>query len=273
MEEYVDPFIFPRSISLARKDWRTVPYILLAILSLQGNVASGNDAAKPGLNGTAGIGPIMVPRYTGGKSSRTLLVPLVSAAYNDTYRLDLDRGTAYFFSTADKKMGFGLAAEPRYGFHASSGSRLAGMARRRDSLEGGPSIGWETPLADLSVSYFGDLTGVSHGTSLYVSVSKDFIATERWACSAVLEINQISAKTANYYFGVSEAEVTPSRPFFRPTGGTIPSVGLDGSYKLNKDYSLVFGTIVSRLNGAIAASPIVEERTPKIFWLGFAWNL
>lgn len=89
-----------------------------------------------GWNGTAGAGFIVFPQYTGGKKLQTWLIPLLSINYNETFYVEIERVGVYVLASDDKKIGLGLAVEPRFGFDASAGSRLAGMATRRNSIEG-----------------------------------------------------------------------------------------------------------------------------------------
>ncbi|MBI3376715.1 MAG: MipA/OmpV family protein [Betaproteobacteria bacterium] len=245
----------------------------LAAACLPAEAAPDENSAKPGWDGTAGLGPIVVPRYTGGKGTRTVPAPIVFATYNEIVRIDLFRGAVYLLSSDDKKLGFGLAVEPRFGFQASDGARLSGMSRRRHSLEGGPSFAWELPFADLSVSYFADLTGASRGNSFKGFVQRDFLDTDRWTFGALLGFDRMSARTANYYFGVPAPEVTANRAFYRAEGGTSAEAQATGAYKLDKSHSVVFGANATRLNPHAAASPIVETRVVKIIWLGYSWNL
>ena len=246
--------------------------LLLAFAAFPG-VAAESDAGKVGLNGTAGVGPIFFPKYTGGKQFRALPVPIISANYSETVYVELLRAGVYLLSSEDKKMGLGLAVEPRLGFHSSDGAKLAGMATRRHSLEGGLAFDWENDIVDLSVSYFSDLTHASGGTSLRASLYKDLVKDGDWSLGALLGLDRISAKTTNYYFGVQTSEATADRPEYRPGDATNIVYGVDGTYKLDARHTLVFGFNTTRLNGSAAASPIVETRQAALYWMGYAWNL
>jgi outer membrane protein len=232
--------------------------------------AEGNPA---GWSGTAGAGPIVFPRYTGGRAFETLPVPILSVQYKETVYVELIRAGVYLWSSQDKKMGLGLAAEPRLGFHASDGALLNGMATRRHSIEAGPSFDWETKVISLNVSYFNDVTHASRGNSLRVSLYKDLVKNQQWTLGALLGASRLSSRVANYYFGVQAAEATASRPYFQPGADTNIVYGVDGSYKIDKGHTAVFGINTTQLTGNAANSPIVQTRQATLLWLGYAWNL
>jgi outer membrane protein len=232
-----------------------------------------NEGKPSGWSGTAGVGPIMFPKYSGGRDFQVWPVPLLSVQYKETFYVELIRAGVYVWSTDDKKMGLGLAAEPRLGFHASDGSRLAGMATRRHSIEAGPSFDWETSVVSLNVSYFGDITQASRGTSLRMSLYKDLIKDQRWTLGALLGAARLDAKVTNYYFGVRAAEATASRPFYQAGADTSVIFGVDGSYKIDPAHTAVFGINTTMLGSRAGASPIVETRAASMLWLGYAWNL
>jgi MipA family protein len=255
---------------------RTLPIVLGIALFFFGSIAGAApeaDLGKSGWNGTVGLGPMVFPKYSGGKAMQTLPLPLVSVNYSETFYIELLRAGVYLLSSDDKKMGLGVALEPRLGFHAGDGAKLAGMATRRHSLEGGLAFDWENDVVDVNVSYFGDITGASGGTSMRVSLYKDLIAGEQWSLGALLGMDRISAKIANYYFGVAAPEAAAGRPFYQPGSGTNAVFGVDGKYKLDRRHAIVFGINTTRLNAGAAASPIVETRQATLLWLGYAWNL
>ena len=108
-------------------------------------------AESTGWTGAVGVGPIVFPRYTGGKASQTWLIPVISADYNNVLYIEPLRAGVYVWGSADRKMGLGLAIEPRFGFRSADGPRLAGMNKRGNSIEGGPAFDWDFGLACLQL--------------------------------------------------------------------------------------------------------------------------
>jgi len=248
----------------------------VAATSFVGNYAraeSGPLLETSGWFGTAGVGPMIFSRYTGGTETQTWILPLISANYDEVLYIEPLRANIYLASSEDKKMGFGLAVEPRMGFHSSDGAKLAGMVTRRNSLEGGFNFDWDVSIIAISVSYLTDLTHSSKGTSSRVYFYKDFLKNEKWRLGANLGADHMSAKVTNYFFGIMAAEVMANRPLYQPGSATNVVFGVDGSYKLNEHNSFVFGLQANHLNGSSSNSPIIETRLTKVGWAGFAWNL
>ena len=249
---------------------------VLAFLCLwfQGTSALAQVASpEPGWKGTLGAGVVAFPKYAGGRSMQSVLLPIAYIDYNDWFYVDLYRAGAYFWSSADKKQGLGIAVEPRIGFSQGEGPRLAGMATRKSALFGGLTYNAENDLGGLSVGYFGDLGNASKGGYWDVLLSRPFVKNRQWELSGTLEFSGVNAKYANYYFGVTPAEATPGRPAYT-AGATInTTLWLTGQYNVSKRYALMFGANVTRLGSSAASSPIVERRDVPFVYLGFGINL
>ena len=251
-------------------------HLLVAALSAGTPFAlaqSPSNPPAPDWKGYAGAGLIAFPKYTGGRSTDTLLAPLLSFEYKETFYVDLVRAGVRLWSSGDRKLALGLAAEPRFGFRAGDGPRLAAMATRRDSIEAGPSVEWETPAASFNLAWFGDIAGASRGSSLRVSAWRPLLDTPRWDVGAYVGLERVSGKVANYYFGVAAAEAIASRPLYQPGASTHWNLGLSGAWKFSKAHSLMFGLQNTRLGAAAADSPIVETRNAAIGYVGLGWNL
>ncbi len=254
----------------------TAAFALAAgLLTTQATIAAepapNGDASS--WTGTAGAGPALVPRYAGGKSMQTWLIPMLSINYKETFYVEMGRVGVNLAASNDKKLALGLAVEPRWGHAASDGPLLAGTRNRKSSLEGGPTVDWESPLADFNLSYFGDISGAGRGRSLRIGASREFKLSERLQLGANLGLDRVNAKTVNYYFGVDTTEATLSRPSYAGKAGTDVTFGFDGGYALDRGHSIVFGANITRLNSSAADSPIVETRQVKWGWIGYAWTL
>ena len=247
----------------------------LLLLATQVVLHTAPAIAEPlaGWNGTAGLGPIVFPKYVGGKSTQVWPIPILSFNYNETFYVELERVGVYVLASDDKKIGLGLAVEPRFGFSAKDGPRLQGMSKRRDSIEGGPTFDWDFDVVAFSFAYFGDLNRSSFGRSLRATVYKPLLKDDHWDVGALLQIDAMNSRLANYYFGVRPSEANALRPEYRPGKFTDTSAGLSGTYKLNQRHALMFGAIVTRLPGAVAASPIVEIRHAATWYLAYGWSL
>jgi outer membrane protein len=248
------------------------PACLGAFVAGAGHAADAAASEHPGLVGSAGIGPAIVPKYVGSRSSSVWPIPILSLTYNDTYYIELARVGVHLLSNAEKTMAFGLAVEPRFGHTQGDGPRVLGMHNRRPTLEGGPSFNWETRIVDVNLAYFHDLTGANHGTSVRATLSKDVLTEGKLKLSVNTGIDRVSSRTVDYYFGVAASEATATRPAYAGRSGVDLSYGFTGSYELTAKNSIVFGANLTRLNHSAAASPIVERRNVRLGWIGYAWN-
>jgi outer membrane scaffolding protein for murein synthesis (MipA/OmpV family) len=146
------------------------------------------QATGLGWSGALGAGPVFVPKYVGGKDLRALPLPIAYVTYNDWFFVNLYRAGAYVWGSEDKKKGIGFSLEPRLGFHASDGAKLAGMATRRGSLSGGPTFDWQSDLGALSLGYFSDLSNASRGGYADILFNRPFIHDSRWDVSGTFEL-------------------------------------------------------------------------------------
>lgn len=223
--------------------------------------------------GYAGAGAITFPKYSGGRGVQTIAAPVLSFEYRETFYVDLVRAGVRLWSSRDRLLAFGLAAEPRFGFRASDGARLGGMATRRDSLEIGPSLESETRMASFNLAWLGDTSGQSRGNSVRAAAYRQFVDSARWDVGGYIGLDRSSARVVSHYFGVRAEEVAAGRPLYQPGSATHRMVGLSAAWKFGDRYALLMGLQDTRLGGAAAASPIAETRHAAFAYLGLGWRL
>ncbi len=231
--------------------------LLYAALLLAPLACGAQSAPKPASDwtGYAGFGGVSFSRYTGGKASEVFPAPLLMFEYKETYYADLMRAGVRLWSSADKKLAFGLVAEPR------------------NSIEMGPNLEWETPLVSLSLAWFNGVSRDSRGSSLRLSAYRQLINTSRWDVGVYATVEQESAKVVNYYFGVPASEATATRAAYAPGLATHWGLGLQGAWKFSDRYALMMGLQDTRLGAAAANSPIVETRHTPVVYFGLGWTL
>ena len=163
--------------------------------ALLGAVAPADAQIRPlaQWKGYAGGGAIAFPKYTGGRASETVVAPLLMVEFREMFYVDLVRAGVRLWSNADRTLALGIAAEPRFGFRASDGARLAGMATRRHSIELGPSLEWETPWLSVNLAWYGDVGDASGGTSLRAGAYRQLMDSRRWDLEAYVGVDRASA--------------------------------------------------------------------------------
>lgn len=247
--------------------------VIFAVVYALFSASQAMAEPQTGWSGTATLGPVVFPKYVGGKGTEVWPLPILSVNYDETFYVEIQRVGVYLLASDDKKMGLGLAVEPRFGFSAKDGRLLQGMTKRRDSIEGGPTFDLDFDVIAFSVAYFGDINRSSRGSSIRASLYKPLVKDDRWEVGTLLAFDAMNRQLANYFFGVRPAEATVSRSEYQPGKGISTSVGLNGTYKLDKQHALMFGAIATRLPGAVAASPIVERRQATTWYVGYGWSL
>ena len=230
-------------------------------------------SATTGWNGTAGAGFISFPRYTGGQQLQTIPIPVLSINYNETFYVEIERIGVYVLASDDKKIGLGLAVEPRFGYNASANQRLAGMATRRNSLEGGLTFDWDFDSIAFSAAWLTDMTKSSRGASIRFSLYRPLLKTNRGEIGIVTSADRMSTATADYFFGVRGNEANLSRPSFSAGAGTTVSIGIGGTYRTGIHSALIFGANIGKLAKSVARSPIVENNRSQQIYLGYGWAL
>ena len=152
------------------------PALCLLAVTLIGltccDAQAADESGKKTLDGYLGAGAMSLPKYVGSADQVTRAVPLAMIEYKETIYIQLDRVGVRLWNTDDKKIAFGIAAQPRFGFHANDGARLSGMSTRRDSIEGGAVLEWELPQVSFNVAYFTDWSATSKGQSLHFSMAR-----------------------------------------------------------------------------------------------------
>lgn len=260
--------------------YRTVGFSILACLvagpALVPEVGLAQDVPAPdtttspvaSLDGYLGLGPILRPNYTGGSGTHSSLIPIVRLEYKEVAYIYMDRIGARFWSTSDHQFALGVAAEPRYGFHSSDSPVLFGMANRRDTLEGGPLLEWQSGKWAVEAGGFYELTGISDSQSWRLSVYRQLVDNDAWDVGIDINFDRVNRAGANYYFGVRSGEATTTRPYYHPGAALNSSLELVGAYKLDKHYAVLFGSELMHLGEVSAESPIVRRTNTAMVYVG-----
>ncbi len=235
--------------------------------------AADAGSEKQFVTGRLGAGVLMDSRYSGAAGYQTFPVPLASLEFGDVGYIDYWQAGLYFLSNQQKTLGLAIVATPRLGFNASDGSRLAGMMTRKSSIESGLSIDYGSDNTGVSLGYLHDITGASDGGLVRLLVFKRMELMDHVGVDAFVGLERLSAKVADYYYGVGSNEATTARPFYQPGAASDVNAGLHFNYDFGRKSTLLFGYEVTRLGGALANSPIVERSVTNLFYFGYGWRL
>jgi MipA family protein len=243
--------------------------------------AAGESRAEPAdavpadkfVTGRLGLGAMMDSRYSGSADYQIFPVPLASLEFGDVAYIDYWQAGAYVLSSPDKSLGLAVVATPRLGFNAGDGARLSGMTARRSGIEAGLSVDYGSNDTGVSLGYLHDITGASDGGLFRLIAFKRFDITDHLGVDAFAGVELLSAKMANYYFGVGSGEATAGRPPYQPGNATDLNAGLHFNFDFGRKSTLLFGYETTRLGDVLANSPIVERRMSNLFYFGYGWRL
>lgn len=153
----------------------------------------------------------------------------------------------------------------------SKAEELVGMADREWTIELGPTIGYRGWPININWTWWQEVTDRHGGYtsdiafSWPVSFARGFIVPR---IDAVYE----SGASADYYFAVTEAEVTPTRPAYAPGASWSTKAEVRIGYALTPEWLLSATVGFEKLGPEIAESPIVGRDRVWFGRLGFAYN-
>jgi outer membrane protein len=251
------------------------------VIVIAGQFAAGESRGEPVdaasgdkfVTGRLGLGAMMDPRYSGSADYQIFPVPLASLEFGDVAYIDYWQAGFYVLSSQDKTLGLAVVATPRLGFKAGDGARLSGMMARRSGIEAGLSVDYGSNDTGVSLGYLHDITSASDGGLFRFLAFKRFGITDHLGVDAFAGVELLSAKVANYYFGVGSGETAAARPVYQPGNATDLSAGLHFNFDFGRNSTLLFGYEATRLGGSLANSPIVESRMSNLFYFGYGWRL
>jgi outer membrane protein len=147
------------------------------------------------------------------------------------------------------------------------------MMTRKSSLEMGLSVDYGSNQQGVSLAYLHDVTGASKGGVVRFLGLRRIELGHRFGVEGFGEVEWLSAKVADYYYGVTSGEATASRPFYQPGSSVDLVVGLHFNYDCGRRSTILFGYEASILGPAAAHSPIVQTNLSNLFYVGYGLRL
>lgn len=212
--------------------------------------------------------------YTGADNSTygyPYLTTFTNAAFTRDWLLvnDGDLGVRWV-SKSDWVLGL-VARADTGGFGNSDAPELQGLFQRQWSLEMGPLVGWRGWPVQIEYKLYADILNRNNGLTGDLTFSLP--SQHSWGYLVpYIKLRHQDSDYNDYYFGVSPAEVTPSRPAYAPGSSTSVIAKLQAGYALSERW-LVTGYVESEwLGSAVVDSPIVDENQIWSVNLGLAYN-
>ena len=149
---------------------------------------------------------------------------------------------------------------------------LSGLDPRRWAIEAGPIVGWRRWPVHFQFRSYWEIPNRHGGTTseLELSLPREF---ERGGYFVpALKFTYMSEDYSDYYFGVSQVEMTPSRPEYHPGSVVNTWVGFTVGYRLSAQWLLTSTVGLEFLDSAVTASPIVDRDRLWSANIGLAYN-
>jgi outer membrane protein len=193
---------------------------VLSVAALYSATVAAQQAAPQGFLYGLGIG--VNQEIYRGYSSRTIPLPILG------YRGDKLSVYGPFISYKLLDLGnisFSAKLAPRFaGFEASDSSVFTGMAKRKDSLDGGFGVQFRQQGWLLEADTVFDLLGNSNGRESKLAVGYSYIAGVL-LIEPKFGISYSDSKLVNYYYGVRPDEATTQRVAYTAGGAVNYNAG------------------------------------------------
>lgn len=234
-------------------------------------VKKADEQAPSGFHGILGAGLFSGQRIVGDDGRKLVLLPLVLVRYRDSAYWSIGGGGGWLLQSEDHSLRFGA------GLRAVGGRKpddpgLAGMERRKGSVDGYLNLAWRTQFATIGAYYYRDIGGASRGDSASLRLSRNFRAGDRLFLTPSLGAVWQDSERVDYYYGVRPEEALPWRPAYIGSNAINANAGLSALYVLPSRWSLLGGVIATRYGREIVDSPIVSRRYSTTVYTGAGWR-
>lgn len=228
------------------------------------------ETAMPRQKNMYGIGVGFIPKTSGSKDFRGVVLPVINANYGERFYVNGLQAGVWLLEADDKSIRLGLSADARFGWDADDSSRTKGMHDRDMSVDIGPVLRWQTSLGTINAQWGFDAGGASKGQNVQLQFIRSLYRSETFRVNGMAGIQWNDKKFNDYYFGVDQDETRSDRPAYQAGAGTQFQIGVNGIYSVKENHALFFGVMVTRLGREQSNSPIVETKTQPMGFLGYS---
>lgn len=233
---------------------------------------TSETTSTSGLHGLIGAGLFNGESILLDSQRRTALRPLLFLRYEDWAYASLRGGGVWLIQSVDRSLRLGLGASIHSGYNPYHEANLAGMDRRRSSIDASLNASWRTSLVDVGLSYAHDVSNASNGDIASLRVSHGFSIGPRLRLTPNIAARRESSKVVDYYYGVRQDEILPDRPAYQGRETTNIVAGLSADYRLTKSWSLLGDVRTTHFGSGVTDSPIVERKESTWGFVGAGWH-
>ncbi|PKM19976.1 MAG: MipA/OmpV family protein [Gammaproteobacteria bacterium HGW-Gammaproteobacteria-15] len=233
-------------------------YVLASVIStaMVCGAAMAQSAAPQGFSYGVGVG--VNQEIYQGYSNRTIPLPIIG--YQG------DRLTVYgpFVSYKLLDLGnisFSAKLAPRFaGFDESDSAVFSGMAKRKDSIDGGIGMQLRQDNWKFEAQTVFDLLGNSNGQESKVSVGYSYRAGPV-IIEPAFGVSYSDSKLVDYYYGVRPDEATAQRPAYKASGAVNYNAGVSVTTALFFGGMTRLGVEHHWYGSSISDSPLTDRDT------------
>jgi MipA family protein len=218
----------------------------------------GKNISQADSNSMFLLGPgvlVTVQPYK-GMDSTIYPIPVITAVSAPFYFF-IDTAGCRLFS--DSNMTFDVIGKLRLdGYNADKSDDFEGMHNRNMTVDVGGEFGISGDWGNLYARILTDALGQHDGQEYRLTYAKPF-KFEKTKISPSVGFALLSSNLADYYYGVRNDEARAGRPAYNPGASVNWFAGLDATYQLNNDWTLLTSITYYWLDNNIRNSPIVNK--------------
>ena len=232
--------------------------------------ASDTDSARWGL----GLGASSSQLPYAGVERKNRAVPLVF--FDNRWLRVAGAGAEFklgrwaFSPTQELSAGLRLKYEDE-GYEAGDSPSLAGMDERKSSAWGGGIVTWRNPIVQLSTEWLADLSSNSKGQKFSVQADHRF-GWGSFSLTPRVQVQWLDKKYVDYYYGVRQHEVLPSRAAYVGDAALAVEAGLRLDYAMGASHSFFVDVSGTRLPDEMKQSPIVDRSNTSRVSAGYLYR-
>jgi len=234
------------------------------------NIDRQTETAMPRQKNMYGLGVGMIPKTSGSKDFRTIVMPVINANYGERFYINGLQAGVWLLESDDKRLRFGMSADARFGWDADDGKLTKGMHDRDFSVDIGPILRWQTEYGTINAQWGFDAGGASKGQNIQLQFIRSLYRSENFRLNGMVGLQWNDKKFNDYYYGVNADEVRSGRPSYNAGAGVQYQLGINGIYSVKKDHALFFGVVANRLSNEQGDSPIIETKTQPMGFVGYS---
>jgi outer membrane protein len=148
------------------------------------------------------------------------------------------------------------------GYDSDDSDRLDGMHNRHKTIDAGGEFGVSGDWGSITTSLVSDILGVDNGQELRIVYGRPFtnaFDVNGLKITPSAGLSWQSDNLVDYYYGVRRNEARPGRPVYDPGSAANWLWGVDATYQINKDWTVLMGLTYYWLDSDIRHSPIVSR--------------